>query len=138
VGDSLAVLDLDHFKELNDTAGHAAGDECLRRFAADVRATLRESDYAARLGGDEFLLVLPNAGAGAQAVVERLRRRWGAHERLVGFSAGIAIRQQDEAPTATLKRADEALYLAKRGGRGITSEHGVPEELRDAGRTGKS
>ncbi len=131
VGDSLAVLDLDHFKELNDSAGHAAGDECLRRFAADVKATLRESDYAARLGGDEFLLVLPNAGANAPAVVERLRRRWSAHERLVGFSAGIAVRQADEAPSATLARADQALYLAKRGGRGITSEHGVPEELRD-------
>jgi PleD family two-component response regulator len=82
-------------------------------------------------------LLLPNAGAGASAVVERLRRRWEAHERLVGFSAGVAIRLQDEAPTATLARADQALYLAKRGGRGITAEHDVPEELHQGAGSGR-
>ncbi|HEY0711797.1 MAG TPA: GGDEF domain-containing protein, partial [Polyangia bacterium] len=75
VGDALVVLDLDHFKELNDTQGHAAGDELLRRFGGDIRSSLRDSDFAARIGGDEFMLYLPGAGMGATAVVERLRQR---------------------------------------------------------------
>ncbi|HEY0710640.1 MAG TPA: GGDEF domain-containing protein [Polyangia bacterium] len=130
VGGALVVLDLDHFKELNDTQGHAAGDELLRRFGADIRGSLRDSDFAARIGGDEFMLYLPGAGLGANAVVERLRQRLATHEKLVGFSAGIAVRQSEETAKETLARADEALYVAKRGGRGRTSEIDVPQEIR--------
>ncbi len=134
-GDALVVIDLDNFKELNDTQGHAAGDRTLRAFAADLTATLRDSDFAARLGGDEFVLLLAGAGSSANIAVERLRKRWAAQRSPVGFSAGIAVRLPGEAPHDTLHRADGALYASKRGGRGITSEQPIPEELQEAGKT---
>lgn len=128
-GDALVAIDLDHFKELNDTRGHAVGDEVLRRFATQVKIVLRDSDSACRLGGDEFLLVLRQAGEHAPAVIERLRRQWSQVETFVGFSAGIAQHHAGDAGEATLQRADEALYRVKRAGRGASAlavEPGAP------------
>ena len=113
--DAVVMIDLDYFKDLNDTKGHAAGDELLREFAGSVTASLRDGDVAVRLGGDEFLLILRGAGDHATAAVERLAGRWRDTASGITFSAGIAVRgERDEDLVA---RADVALYTAKRDGR---------------------
>jgi diguanylate cyclase (GGDEF)-like protein len=120
-------VDLDRFKEVNDTLGHAAGDRLLTATAARLLAELREADLAARLGGDEFAVVLRDvpAPAVAQGVAERVVRALEQpveHERStlrVGASVGIALFPDDAADPASLVReADAALYAAKRAGRG--------------------
>jgi diguanylate cyclase (GGDEF)-like protein len=116
-GDAVAMLDRDGFKDLNDTLGHAAGDDVLRRFAAVLSASLRDEDVAVRFGGDEFLMVLRGAGEQAQAIVERLTSRWLEEASAVTFSAGVAVAGEDEPSLSVLGRADEALYVAKRTGR---------------------
>jgi diguanylate cyclase (GGDEF)-like protein len=113
--DAVVMIDLDNFKDLNDTKGHAAGDELLREFAGSVTASLRDGDVALRLGGDEFLLILRAAGDHATAAVERLAGRWRDTASGITFSAGIAVcgeREED-----LVERADAALYTAKRDGR---------------------
>ena len=120
---SLVMLDLDKFKQLNDTAGHDAGDEALRQLADCFRQELRGVDTAARLGGDEFVLILPQAHAeGALIVAERLRARVAQIE-IPGFgsittSIGIATFPSHGTSRAELvPAADTALYDAKRAGR---------------------
>ncbi|MEO8422277.1 MAG: diguanylate cyclase [Actinomycetota bacterium] len=115
--DAVAMLDLDGFKELNDTLGHAAGDDLLTRFAVVLGASLRDEDVAVRFGGDEFLMVFHDAGERAQAIVERLASRWREEASNVTFSAGIAVAGEDEPSLTVLARADQALYEAKRTGR---------------------
>ncbi|MBL8346591.1 MAG: diguanylate cyclase [Rubrivivax sp.] len=122
---ALVVLDLDHFKRINDTHGHPAGDAVLRDFAAALRSGLRAGDALFRLGGEEFALLLPGASAAqAAARVEGLRTivgRWhlGQLGEAVTFSAGVAV--GGEGPLESLlAAADEALYLAKRNGRNRT------------------
>ena len=115
--DAVVMLDLDGFKDLNDTLGHAAGDDLLRRFAAVLSASLRDQDVAVRFGGDEFLMVFRGAGEQAQGIVERLASRWKEEASDVTFSAGIALAGEDEPSLTVLARADEALYDAKRAGR---------------------
>jgi diguanylate cyclase (GGDEF)-like protein len=120
---SLMMLDLDRFKQLNDSAGHDAGDDALRRLAVCFRQELRGVDSAARFGGDEFALILPQAYAeGAQIVAERLRARIeGIH--ISGFgnlsaSIGIATFPAHGSSRSDLViAADAALYSAKRAGR---------------------
>ncbi len=120
---SLIMLDLDRFKHLNDTAGHEAGDDALRRLADCFRAELRKVDSSARFGGDEFALILPQAYAdGALIVAERLRARI---EEIVipevgnlTASIGIATFPLNASSRLELFRAaDDALYMAKRTGR---------------------
>lgn len=113
---SLAVLDLDDFKAINDRLGHDAGDEALRRFADALRAVIRRSDVVARAGGDEFLVIFPDTSrAGAVAVLERLQEQ-APH----GFSAGVAA-LAEEADVDALKRlADKRLYRVKRARKGRT------------------
>lgn len=123
---ALVVMDIDHFKEINDSLGHAAGDEALRQFVAVVKDNLREQDIFARAGGDEFRLLLPETSTdGAYLVAERIRK--AVNEILInnprGFvrlsiSCGIAacISGQDSLDQATLS-ADDALYKAKAAGR---------------------
>jgi diguanylate cyclase (GGDEF)-like protein len=120
---SLMMLDLDRFKQLNDSAGHDAGDDALRRLAACFRQELRGVDSAARFGGDEFALILPQAYAeGAQIVAERLRARIEAIH-IPGFgnltaSIGIATFPPHGSSRSDLViAADAALYSAKRAGR---------------------
>jgi diguanylate cyclase (GGDEF)-like protein len=118
-GGAVVFLDLDHFKKLNDTAGHQAGDEVLTAFAKALRASVRDGDCAARYGGEEFALVLPSAASvdmseAAEVVVHRLREKWDGP---VTFSVGIAVHRLGDAPSTTLARADAAVYEAKANGR---------------------
>ncbi len=120
------MLDLDHFKRINDGHGHAAGDSLLRHFANILSAELRAADTAGRMGGEEFAVILP--GTGEQAACgfsERVRARlaaqpltFGEHKVLVTVSIGIAaIAVDDLSSDAVLSRADAALYQAKNSGR---------------------
>jgi diguanylate cyclase (GGDEF)-like protein len=116
VGDAVVLIDLDGFKAINDTKGHPVGDDILATFGHSVRAAMRSTDIALRYGGDEIMLVLPQAGVGqSDALLERLRHHWLQPGRPT-FSAGIAIRAEEDAQE-TLRRADKALYEAKRRGR---------------------
>ncbi|MGZ6825723.1 MAG: diguanylate cyclase domain-containing protein [Mycobacteriales bacterium] len=118
-GGAVVFLDLDHFKRLNDSLGHQAGDVVLSSFAKALRTSVRDGDCAARYGGEEFALVLPGPGSvdmaqAAQAVVDRLREAWDGP---VTFSVGIAVHRTGDAPSTTLARADAAVYEAKASGR---------------------
>jgi diguanylate cyclase (GGDEF)-like protein len=119
---SVALLDLDHFKLINDARGHDGGDEVLCAFARAVSSSLRDSDLVARWGGEEFLLLLPDTTvAQARATIERLQRAVLAIPALNGealtFSAGATDYRADEELTATIARADHAMYAAKVAGR---------------------
>jgi diguanylate cyclase (GGDEF)-like protein len=111
----VVLLDLDHFKRINDTHGHAAGDEVLRVFGKVLRETVRVRDLVGRYGGEEFLAVLGRLTL-PDALLERLRSQWLAVRPLpITFSAGLAGSVGD--PDATVALADEALYRAKDAGR---------------------
>ena len=116
-GDAVVLIDLDHFKLVNDTAGHAAGDKVLVALGRYLRDHLRDADAVARYGGEEFLVVFRNAGQGAGAATERLVEGWRELTPLTTFSAGVAVHAPGRSPAATLGRADAALYRAKRTGR---------------------
>ena len=117
---SIAAFDLDGFKRLNDSRGHAAGDEILVDFARLLRAGLRGADLPIRVGGDEFLIVLPGTGlAQTILVVERLRAavrqaRWGEPDVVVTVSSGIAQWTEGQSADDLLQSADRSLYIAKR------------------------
>jgi len=115
-GDVVVAIDIDGLKAVNDTRGHAAGDELLRAFAACLQEQVRVRDHAFRLGGDEFVVVLVDSDvASVEGFVDRLRAAWRRRRvREAGFSAGIApvVGSGDEAGRA----ADEALYAAKAAG----------------------
>ena len=123
---SLLILDIDHFKSINDTHGHEAGDAALKAVARVVRAAIRETDMAARLGGEEFVVLLPETPlAGALEIAERLRRRveeltveWEGIPIAVRVSIGVASAPEcAESPAHLPAIADAALYASKRGGR---------------------
>ncbi len=123
---ALVVIDLDHFKEINDNLGHAAGDEALRRFVAVVSENLREQDIFARAGGDEFRLLLPDTSpTGAHLVAERIRHAVNQitldsprGQVRLSVSCGIArCLPGDEALDRATLSADDALYQAKAAGR---------------------
>ena len=117
------MLDIDHFKHINDLHGHASGDETLRQVAHCVRKTLREQDVAGRLGGDEFSLVLPDTDANdaiplAGRIVALLGERQSeSGQTQVSLSFGIVQMSASETLDEALRRADQALYEAKRQGR---------------------
>jgi len=131
---SVAVVDIDHFKDVNDRFGHAAGDEVLAAVTAALRGRLRAEDQLGRLGGEEFLALLPDADADAAAVaIEKLRAEvahttvlYEGHELQVTVSIGWAA-WEGEPADELLRRADDALYDAKRGGRDRVS--GAPASL---------
>ncbi|MBI3444616.1 MAG: GGDEF domain-containing protein [Magnetospirillum sp.] len=124
---SLLALDIDHFKRINDTWGHAAGDEALKSFVAACRVALREYDILGRVGGEEFAVALPHTGLdGARVIAERLRRQVEemvvrpAKGDLFDLTVSIGIstnRDTDVSIASLLERADTALYRAKNGGR---------------------
>jgi len=133
---TLLMLDLDHFKLINDTYGHAAGDAALRDFAALCEATLRRPDLFARWGGEEFVALLPGAdAAAAAAVAERVRkqtsRRTTAPDGIVAYrqTVSIGIAGPERAHPSfdhVLYQADRALYVAKSQGRNRIA---IAEEL---------
>ena len=124
-GHALMFCDLDHFKDVNDTAGHAAGDKLLVDIAAILRDTVRNTDITGRIGGDEFCAFLPNCPAEkAREVAERLRSRvssyrlaWGTEYYSVGISIGIAPSVCVEDAPSLFRLADAAAYAAKNAGR---------------------
>lgn len=116
-GDALALLDLDHFKEINDTYGHPEGDRFLRIFGAFLNTSSRERDAVARMGGEEFMFVARGAGVDGEAIVARLLESWRASSPLTTFSAGVAIHKARSTPATTYAAADRALYQAKQEGR---------------------
>lgn len=123
---AVAMLDVDHFKRINDTFGHALGDEVLRTLGALLQGTKRVDDAAGRIGGEEFLLVLPGSTTAgeANAMAERLRLAVEGYdwsklqpELHVTASIGLTVVEAGEDPENVLRRADEGLYEAKRSGR---------------------
>ncbi|KRC03386.1 GGDEF domain-containing protein [Duganella sp. Root198D2] len=121
----IAVLDLDDFKKLNDTMGHIAGDNALKHLVKVVKETLRSMDVIARFGGEEFLILLPETTIeAAEATMTRLQRELTRHffmheneKVLITFSAGVALRRPHEGQSDLVKRADEAMYKAKKSGK---------------------
>jgi diguanylate cyclase (GGDEF)-like protein len=128
---SLVMLDLDHFKQINDHYGHDAGDQVLRHFAGLLRSALRTGDFAGRLGGEEFALLLPETPLdGAMSVLERVRAALAratldqvAPDLKYDFSGGVSelIQSQPVSHSQWLIQADQALYRAKNNGRGRTA-----------------
>ncbi len=119
---SVIMIDLDHFKLVNDTYGHPVGDQVLIRTAEITKYSLRRSDVIARLGGEEFIILLPETDVfGAFIVAEKIRKALEAEEHPVAgritASFGIAERYRDESINDLYKRVDDALYLAKERGR---------------------
>jgi diguanylate cyclase (GGDEF)-like protein len=120
---SLLVIDIDHFKRLNDTRGHAEGDRALRALASILRSHLRKPDVAYRYGGEEFVVMMPGASAeSALATAEHLRQRVAAetaNDHALTISIGLAsIGDRSAAtPDDLFREADAALYAAKTGGR---------------------
>lgn len=122
---ALLILDLDHFKRINDTLGHAAGDAVLRAFVQMAQAQLRPTDVLGRIGGEEFALLLPDTDSGnAMHLADRLRKAAAAHVVMAGaqscrysLSGGVAVWQPGESFDRLSARADRALYDAKHQGR---------------------
>jgi diguanylate cyclase len=121
----LAILDLDHFKAINDTYGHQAGDKVLKIIANVLRKGLRGDDFIARFGGEEFALLMPGSDlAGGTRLLERLRAaveqcpfHFKGERVTITMSAGVAVFKPGENASQVLKRADQALYRAKEAGR---------------------
>lgn len=137
----LAIIDLDHFKRVNDTHGHGVGDEVLRRFAAVAQQGLRDTDVLARWGGEEFLLLLNDTTAEqAQIGLDRVRELLTdarlsneVPELRATFSAGLTAYDSGEPLDVCIERADRALYEAKANGRNRTViHHGPPSRKPEA------
>src|SRR5439155_26223920 len=122
---SVMMVDIDHFKKVNDALGHAAGDECLKRVAQLLSGVLRSEDSVIRYGGEEFLLVLPGIdlntalriGERARQAVEATTVRLSKVDVQLTISVGVAFRRPGEMRDETIARADAALYNAKQMGR---------------------
>lgn len=136
---ALVMIDLDHFKSINDQYGHAAGDAVLCAYAEDVLTIFRQHDLVARYGGEEFAVLLPNTDEhGAMAALNKVRRavtetRWmldGHDMELPSFSAGLTLFVAGDDPQSLIQRADEALYTAKRLGRNrVEIQYGVERNV---------
>lgn len=119
---TLVMADIDHFKKLNDTHGHADGDVVLQQVAAIIKKHCRTTDIAGRFGGEEFVVLLPEIKPEAAAMfAERVRAavetQFAGGPYAVTLSLGLTGTQADDTPTTLVKRADAALYAAKHGGR---------------------
>lgn len=123
---SLIMLDVDHFKEVNDNLGHTSGDFVLRDVSREIGQFLRKTDFAGRYGGEEFIALLPETSLGdAATIAERLCKRIASLPIAIGdgktisvtISIGVAMLEHNEDSRSLIKRADEALYRAKHGGR---------------------
>ena len=125
---SLILIDLDHFKSINDDYGHSAGDEVLRVYSKNILSIFRHHDMVARYGGEEFAVLLPNTDSdGTVRALNKVRRRanetrWqinGMVADVPTFSAGVSLYKPGESAGAFIERADKALYRAKRLGRKV-------------------
>jgi len=124
---SILMIDIDHFKQINDTHGHASGDAVLREFASRIRGNTRGVDLVCRMGGEEFVIVMPDTDLRhACQVGERLRCSIAANPFLIESQQGVSItasagvatlESRDDTPAALFRRADKALYTAKHAGR---------------------
>ena len=123
---TIAIIDLDIFKNINDKYGHAVGDEMLRVYAKDILSVFRRYDMVARYGGEEFVVLLPNTDKeGAERAFTKVQNKVAEtyitnnneEIKVPTFSAGLAIYYPDETPDSLIKRADNALYKAKNNGR---------------------
>lgn len=136
---SILMVDLDHFKRVNDTYGHAGGDEVLRQFVEIAKSHLRGTDILGRIGGEEFAILLPEtASSGAFILAERIRHDlehaqmiWGTQTLHVTASLGVADLNKNDATILDLMaRADRALYSAKNSGRNcVMQDHGEQEHF---------
>jgi diguanylate cyclase (GGDEF)-like protein len=131
---AVLFIDLDHFKSINDTYGHAVGDDVLRAVAQTLQSSVRRSDVVGRIGGEEFSVFLPNTQLpGAQQLAETLRVAVESiHIEVDGVrlkitaSIGVAVKRfEQETMQAIQQHADQAMYEAKRGGRNRVSTFGV-------------
>ncbi len=119
------LIDVDHFKHVNDTLGHAAGDELLKIVGARLTSCVREFDTVARIGGDEFAIILRDGGEAllahdvARRILEAVKRpvTIDGNVELISLSIGVARKEPDINPDALMKRADVALYSVKESGR---------------------
>jgi len=116
-GDAVLLIDLDHFKNVNDADGHRAGDRVLEELGAHLKSALREEDSVARYGGDEFLIRLNPKDGSPEQIAQRLLTSWLQAGAAVSFSVGIAVHVKEIDPLETFALADAALYEAKRSGR---------------------
>jgi diguanylate cyclase len=123
---SLALIDLDHFKQVNDKYGHAGGDEVLQMYSKNILSIFRHHDLVARYGGEEFAVLLPNTDAeGALRALTKVKNRaaetrWQNNGDMIPvptFSSGVSLYKPGETASAFIERADKALYRAKRMGR---------------------
>ncbi len=134
---SFVMVDIDHFKSINDTHGHPIGDVVIKNLALFLRQNLRKSDPIGRYGGEEFAVVLQDADEQqAQIVMDKIRNNFsnlihaGLRELKVTFSCGVAQSAGESAATL-VERADQALYCAKRGGRNQVAMAGPPQVAKD-------
>ena len=116
-GDGVLLMDLDHFKAVNDRFGHAGGDRVLRDLGAYLRAAVRGEDAVARFGGEEFLVVLRHPSEAAVDVAKRLVEGWRALSPVTTLSIGVAVHDSAHSISTTYGQADTALYRAKKNGR---------------------
>ena len=145
---AVALIDVDHFKRLNDRWGHPAGDAALRRVADMLRRAVGRRGLVARIGGEEFAVLLPRVGLNDAAVsADRIRAavaadQWSVDDHAMGvtISVGVAAFEQDDDGPRVLRRADQALYAAKHGGRNAVFLHDGRQPVRwvssDADETG--
>jgi diguanylate cyclase (GGDEF)-like protein len=124
-GDAVMIVDIDRFKDVNDRHGHGTGDELLISLADHLRSNVRDPQLVARHGGDEFVVILPHVEGAARAVAERLLHGWRDRDPMATFSAGVAVHEAGDTHSATIAKADAALYVAKHLGRDRVCEHGV-------------
>ena len=127
------MIDLDHFKAVNDNSGHAAGDDVLRELGAYLRGALRDADLVARYGGEEFLVVFRDVGTDATVIAGRLLQGWRARRPRTTWSGGLATHEEATTSAVTLTRADFALYEAKRRGRNTVCNYQSLHQLYDVG-----
>ncbi|MCJ8168067.1 sensor domain-containing diguanylate cyclase [Atopomonas sediminilitoris] len=127
---SLLIFDIDHFKKVNDTYGHPAGDEVIRQVADTLRSLVRNTDIAGRYGGEEFVCLMPDTpGEGGMVLAERIRQRIEqllvVHEgREIRFTVSLGVAEltpEVPSPSAWLEQADKMLYQSKHGGRNQSS-----------------
>jgi diguanylate cyclase len=128
---SVLILDVDHFKRVNDRYGHMVGDQLLKSFSRSLTSTFRETDFVARFGGEEFVAILPNTTlSDACEIAERVRKVISATHHKIGelelritTSVGLKQFQNEESDCEFLEKADKALYAAKNGGRNCCFYH---------------